>query len=54
MRIASVGSAFPEHYYKQEVLTEALKQDWAGRLPMMSPILVPEMSPICFWKTYMK
>src|SRR5580698_567354 len=33
MRIASVGSAFPEHYYKQEVLTEALKQDWAGRLP---------------------
>ena len=33
MRIASVGSAFPEHYYKQEVLTEALKTDWAHRLP---------------------
>ncbi|MGD0305144.1 MAG: 3-oxoacyl-[acyl-carrier-protein] synthase III C-terminal domain-containing protein [Candidatus Acidiferrales bacterium] len=33
MRIASVGSAFPEYYYKQEVLTEALKADWQHRLP---------------------
>jgi alkylresorcinol/alkylpyrone synthase len=33
MRIASVASAFPEHYYKQEVLVEALKNDWRHRLP---------------------
>lgn len=33
MRIASVASAFPEHYYQQEVLTEALKNDWRHRLP---------------------
>jgi alkylresorcinol/alkylpyrone synthase len=33
MRIASVASAFPEHYYKQEALTEALKTDWRHRLP---------------------
>ncbi len=33
MRIASVASAFPEHYYKQELLTEALKNDWRSRLP---------------------
>ena len=32
MRIASVASAFPEYYYKQEVLTEALKNDWRHRL----------------------
>src|SRR5580692_10487523 len=33
MRIASVASAFPEYYYKQELLTEALKNDWRHRLP---------------------
>jgi predicted naringenin-chalcone synthase len=33
MQIASVASAFPEYYYKQEVLTEALKHDWRHRLP---------------------
>jgi len=33
MRIAGVGSAFPKHYYKQEVLVEALKNDWRHRLP---------------------
>jgi len=33
MRIASVASAFPENYYKQELLTEALKNDWRHRLP---------------------
>src|SRR6201987_4233593 len=33
MRIASVASAFPEHYYKQELLVEALKNDWRNRLP---------------------
>ncbi|MGA2846862.1 MAG: 3-oxoacyl-[acyl-carrier-protein] synthase III C-terminal domain-containing protein [Candidatus Acidiferrales bacterium] len=33
MRIASVASAFPEHYYDQQVLTEALKNDWRHRLP---------------------
>jgi alkylresorcinol/alkylpyrone synthase len=33
MRIASVASAFPEHYYKQDLLVEALKNDWRHRLP---------------------
>src|ERR1700747_1821898 len=33
MRIASVGIAFPKHYYKQELLVEALKNDWRHRLP---------------------
>lgn len=33
MRIAGVASAFPENYYKQELLTEALKKDWRHRLP---------------------
>src|SRR5579863_9080719 len=33
MRIASVASAFPQNYYKQELLTEALKNDWRHRLP---------------------
>ena len=33
MRIASVASAFPEHYYDQQVLTQALKNDWRHRLP---------------------
>ena len=33
MRIASVASAFPNHYYKQELLVEALKNDWRERLP---------------------
>ena len=32
MRIASVASAFPEHYNKQEELVEALKNYWRGRL----------------------
>jgi alkylresorcinol/alkylpyrone synthase len=33
MRIASVASAFPKHYYKQEVVVEALKKHWRGSLP---------------------
>ncbi len=33
MRIASVASAFPKYYYKQELLVEALKNDWRNRLP---------------------
>src|ERR1700740_883824 len=33
MRIASVASAFPAHYYKQELLGEARKNDWRHRLP---------------------
>jgi alkylresorcinol/alkylpyrone synthase len=33
MRIASVASAFPKDYYPQEVLVEALKNDWRHRLP---------------------
>src|ERR1700733_12921314 len=32
MRIASVASAFPEYYYKQEILAEALKNDSRDRL----------------------
>jgi alkylresorcinol/alkylpyrone synthase len=33
MRIASVASAFPKHYYKQEVVVDALKKHWRERLP---------------------
>ena len=33
MRIAGVASAFPENYYDQQVLTDALKNDWRHRLP---------------------
>lgn len=33
MRITGVASAFPKHYYKQEILVEALKNDWRHRLP---------------------
>jgi alkylresorcinol/alkylpyrone synthase len=32
MKIASVGSAFPEHYYPQSFLSAGLKTYWAGRL----------------------
>jgi alkylresorcinol/alkylpyrone synthase len=32
MRIAGVGSAFPKHYYRQEVILEALKRTWADKL----------------------
>lgn len=32
MRIAGVASAFPRNYYPQEVIREALKRNWAGRL----------------------
>lgn len=31
-RIASVASAFPKHYYPQEVLTRELKRLWNGKL----------------------
>lgn len=33
MRIAGIGSAFPKHYYDQEILVAALKNDWRQRLP---------------------
>lgn len=33
MKIAGIGSAFPKHYYDQEVLVAALKNDWRHRLP---------------------
>jgi len=33
MKIAGVGSAFPKHYYKQEVLVAALKNVWQHSLP---------------------
>lgn len=32
-RIAGIGSAFPEHYYKQEALVAGLKKVWQHRLP---------------------
>ena len=32
MRIAGVGSAFPKHYYKQEVVVETLERLWGNRL----------------------
>ena len=32
MRIAGVASAFPKNYYRQEVIREALKRNWAGKL----------------------
>ena len=32
MKIASVGSAFPPHYYDQETLLEAFKRLWADRV----------------------
>ena len=32
MRIAGVASAFPGNYYRQEVIREALKRDWVGKL----------------------
>ena len=32
MKIASVGSAFPKHYYPQALLSAALKKYWDGRL----------------------
>ena len=32
MKIASVGSAFPKHYYPQKFLSAALKKYWDGRL----------------------
>jgi alkylresorcinol/alkylpyrone synthase len=31
MKIAGVGRAFPEHYYPQAVLSQALKKHWAKR-----------------------
>lgn len=33
MRIVGVASAFPRHYYPQELLTQALSAYWADRLP---------------------
>jgi alkylresorcinol/alkylpyrone synthase len=33
MRIASVASAFPKHYYRQAEIVEGLKREWRKRLP---------------------
>src|SRR5689334_463915 len=33
MRIVSAASAFPQHYYPQEVLLTALRNYWAEELP---------------------
>ena len=33
MRIAGVASAFPKHYYSQQILVEALKNLWRNKLP---------------------
>jgi alkylresorcinol/alkylpyrone synthase len=32
VRVAGIGSAFPKHYYDQEILVAALKNDWRHRL----------------------
>jgi len=32
MRIAGVASAFPKNYYRQEVIRDALKRGWEGKL----------------------
>lgn len=32
VRIAAVGHAFPDHFYSQEDLLAALREEWAGRL----------------------
>ncbi len=32
MRVCGVGSAFPGNYYRQEVICEALKRRWSGKL----------------------
>ncbi|MGH7934813.1 MAG: type III polyketide synthase [Candidatus Binataceae bacterium] len=32
MKIAGVASAFPQHLYPQEVITDALKRHWGGRV----------------------
>lgn len=41
MRISSVGSALPKHYYPQAFLSAALKKYWGGRLK--SPEVVDRM-----------
>src|SRR5580700_4400200 len=33
MKIASVASAFPNHYYKSEAIVTALKAYWGDQLP---------------------
>src|SRR5579864_8996060 len=45
MRIASVGSAFPANYYRQEDLTEKLKAYWGERLH--SPQLLDRLYKNC-------
>src|SRR5215472_13717066 len=45
MRIASVGSAFPQHYFSQELLTEKLKALWGPRLN--SPQLLDRLYKNC-------
>ncbi|HXJ92488.1 MAG TPA: 3-oxoacyl-[acyl-carrier-protein] synthase III C-terminal domain-containing protein [Terriglobia bacterium] len=45
MRIASVGSAFPQHYFSQGVLTEKLKAYWGSRLN--SPQLLDRLYKNC-------
>jgi Predicted naringenin-chalcone synthase len=32
MRIASAASAFPQHYYSQEMLLEALQEYWGAKV----------------------
>lgn len=41
MRIAGVASAFPGNYYRQEVIRDALKRRWEGRLK--SPRLLDQL-----------
>ena len=41
MRIISAATAFPQHYYKQEVLLAALQAYWAGKIE--NPQLLPRL-----------
>lgn len=45
MRIASVGSAFPKHYFTQEAITERLKAHWGPQ--MNSPQLLDRLYKNC-------
>src|SRR5581483_9724455 len=45
MRIAGVASAFPRYYYRQEVILEALKRNWADKLE--NPRVVDHLHTHC-------
>ncbi len=41
MKIAGIGSAFPKHYYSQEVIVGALKKQWGAKLT--NPLLLDRL-----------